>query len=117
MSGKVCIFYNLGYCKFQDQCKYKHPKEICTGQCKDRKCNNRHPKSCRYKDHCRRPTTCLYRHEDKSFEYSVIKAKTSTLEAEIEILKNQIEVYKIDIKNVEAENILLKSNLEKQMWL
>ena len=59
----ICGYYDKGYCMYKDKCKYVHPKEVCQKSfCKGKKCFRRHPKSCRYKQHCRRGSNCLYMH-------------------------------------------------------
>ena len=54
--------------------------------CRDKKCHHRHPKLCRYKDTCRRISTCLYTHNDNKR-----KDNNSDLEVELEIVKAKLE--------------------------
>ena len=59
-----CRYYNYGYCRYEDQCIYVHYRTTCQKrQCKNLKCENRHPKECRYKERCRRKNTCMYTHD------------------------------------------------------
>ena len=54
----VCKFFNKGYCKFTS--KFEHPENKCTEEsCRNKICRKRHPKQCRYKEKCRRQTSCL----------------------------------------------------------
>ena len=58
-----CKYFNTGYCKYEDQCNYKH--SIIIGMLKlfqDKSYQKRHPKACRFKAHCRRRSSCQYRH-------------------------------------------------------
>ena len=92
--GKTrCKFYNSGYCKFADKCKFRHFKTICSeSKCRSNTCTNRHPKLCRFKDEFRRRTSCLYIHVDNDI--------TSNTEKELELqnftLRTEFkELYKI----------------------
>ena len=66
---KKCKYFNSGYCKFKTDCKFLHPKEICTiylegGECDRKLCKNRHPKVCKWlqgKSGCQR-NDCDYLH-------------------------------------------------------
>ena len=58
-----CKYYNSGYCKFHNECKFIHAKEVCSKPyCKSKKCFKRHPKNCRYGDKCKRRAECLFKH-------------------------------------------------------
>ena len=93
MADKKCKYYNTGYCKFRDQCKFNHPSDICQeNECKNKKCSNRHPRNWRYKMKCKRQTTCAYKH-NKNVPYSDSKQ-----------LLNQYEKY---IERLKAENVEL----------
>jgi hypothetical protein len=66
---RLCRYYNRGYCKYKFKCKYIHPKEICikhiqNGNCRNKECEDRHPKTCKWTETelgCRRPN-CEYLH-------------------------------------------------------
>ena len=50
---RKCRFFNRGYCKYNDKCKYYHSPVICEeylehGICMEDRCIKRHPKHCRY---------------------------------------------------------------------
>ena len=74
---KKCRYFNRGYCKYKDKCRYMHPKNICTEylqsmKCETRDCLGRHPKTCKWwskQDGCTRGSECGYLHvmcEDKT---------------------------------------------------
>ena len=43
---KKCLHYDKGYCKYQEKCKFIHPKEICFEKtCDKTSCRKRHPKN------------------------------------------------------------------------
>ena len=52
--------------------------------CKEKKIQDRHPKPCRYKETCRRRTTCMYQHSNDTM---LIEEENSKLRLEIESLK------------------------------
>ena len=43
----VCLHFQFGF-QFGESCRKRHEKKICDVSNCDRKCINRHPKSCRY---------------------------------------------------------------------
>ena len=51
---KRCRFNNPGYCKYQNECRFRHSKTVCENYLRDGKCDinqscpSRHPKTCRY---------------------------------------------------------------------
>jgi hypothetical protein len=67
---KKCRYFNRGYCKYKDKCRYTHPKNICTEhlqsmKCETRDCLGRHPKTCKWwskQDGCKRGSECGYLH-------------------------------------------------------
>ena len=88
-----CKYFNTGYCKFEDECSYKHPKEICLLHvCQDKICIKIHPKACRFKAHCKRRSSCMYRHS---------KYESVNTEEEIDRLKEQI----VMLQKSNTENI------------
>ena len=60
-----CAFNNYGFCKFKLECRKQHAQNVCENQNCDKKCVNRHPKSCRNKDKCKflKLNTCAFNHE------------------------------------------------------
>jgi hypothetical protein len=68
----VCKHDKFGFCKFGDQCRKEHIKEICRdlNACKTIKtCHKRHPKVCRrftIDKLCRFGSNCAYFHLDES---------------------------------------------------
>ena len=99
----VCKFYNTGYCKLTKKCKFEHPKNKCTEiTCKSKSCRKRHPKQCRYKEQCRRQSSCLYNHEELN---KVIELTLENLKNEIEELKKQNNELKKKISIVDIENV------------
>ena len=54
MSDKLCKFQNSGYCKYKENCKFKHVTEICENKCDRKTCMKRHQKLCKFESRCRR---------------------------------------------------------------
>ena len=63
-------YFNTGYCKYCDKCRFIHPKNICTeylntNKCEKKECADRHPKKCKWEETaggCRRKSECNYLH-------------------------------------------------------
>ena len=68
MAVEVCKFNQKGFCKFGDECRKRHIKEICANRdCKDELCLQRHPQLCRYfvfNQSCRFKDGCAFEHRD-----------------------------------------------------
>ena len=91
-----CKYFNNGYCKFEERCAKNHPKTICLlALCKDKKCPKRHPRACWFKAHCRRRSSCLYRHS---------KYESVNIEEEIDRLNEEIK--QLHEVNKEKNNLL-----------
>ena len=111
-----CKHFNTGYCKFgDDQCNYKHPKVVCMLKlCQDKSCPKRHPKACRFKAHCRRRSSCQYRHS---------KYESLNVEEEIDKLKEEIKQLQwfntekmnqlMEMEEIKTENLNLKQKLKE----
>ena len=100
----MCKYYNTGFCKFSDKCRYQHNDTICKKDiCKNKKCHHRHPKVCRYKDTCRRRSTCLNYHiVDKSNNVN------SELQNELGIVKAKLEDSTNKVVEIIDENLKFK---------
>ena len=69
-SEKKCKYFNVGYCKYNEKCRFIHPKEICEkypeGKCNGSNCLDRHPKPCKWfkgLTGCRRKEACHFSHD------------------------------------------------------
>ena len=69
---KKCFFFDTGYCKMGNECRFYHLYNNCEtfekdGICPIFDCKDRHPKDCRYwkNDICYRGNMCVYRHKNK----------------------------------------------------
>ena len=50
---KTCRYYNKGYCKYENKCRYFHPLKTCKNhlesqKCQVKLCKERHPKVCKW---------------------------------------------------------------------
>ena len=61
---KKCKFYNKGYCKHKENCKYYHPTNDCKICDNARTCRNRHRSICKYGNNCyhNKAKVCEYKH-------------------------------------------------------
>ena len=62
----MCKF-NTGHCKhILKGCKFTHAAEIGSSyRCRNKRCNERHPKKCKYKQNCWFGKKCYYIHDSK----------------------------------------------------
>ena len=65
-----CRYFNYGFCKYKEKCRFVHPKEVCGtysgGKCEDSSCLKRHPKACKYfrgQTGCKRKEGCDFSHD------------------------------------------------------
>ena len=67
---RKCRYFDGGYCKYKQKCRYIHPKHICEeflkGQkCEKKDCLDRHPRECKWERSsrgCKRNEECDYLH-------------------------------------------------------
>ena len=67
---KKCKYYNVGYCKYNEKCRFIHPGKTCQnyleGKCNESDCPSRHPRACKWYQGakgCRRIEICKYSHD------------------------------------------------------
>ena len=104
MTSKTCKFYNTGFCKYSDACRFRHAKENCSGKCDKRICEKRHPKPCKFGKGCKRGQTCCYNH----LKSAKIDTKQDDLKAEICALKKTLS----DLLHAKSEVDALKKIVE-----
>ena len=97
-----CKFYNCGFCKFGDKCRFAHFPTMCIKtNCKNKTCRNRHPKYCRYMEECRRRTTCLYRHgqvNNNPDHSKVLEDKNEALRTQVNEMKEKMDGTNVKLK-------------------
>ena len=109
-----CPHHNTGYCKFRDQCRYQHFFTICSKSvCRDMKCYNRHPKTCRNGEACRFHAfkACAYKHSNAT----IVERKEKKNDQEIESLKKDIEVLSDDISQLNNKIRRKEEQLEEKL--
>ena len=104
----MCKFFNTGYCKYILRgCKFTHPAEICSSYpCRNKRCNERHPKKCKYKQNCWFGKKCYYLHDSKEDTHS--NFETNNEERNIKDSIDQL---------MKANNQLLKQIKEKTEYI
>ena len=112
-----CYHNNRGYCKFQEECRFQHFKEVCQKRlCKDIECEKRHP--CRNGLYCKfnKVNNCYFRHEDSNEEQNIekeeIRKKLKEYEDDVKKLKSEIDDLRkiVSIKEIELENKIAKES-------
>ena len=132
MSDILCRYQNSGYCKYKDNCTFKHVTEECNeNKCSRKTCKKRHLKWCRYGVECRILLTCEFKHKTNSEEAglkSQIKELEETIKnlvvenktymAKLAALEIEIETYQKEVvnENEEKKTLIktLRQNLRKE---
>ena len=82
--------------------------------CKDKTCQKRHPRACRFKAHCRRRSSCLYRHS--KYESVNIEEEIDRLNEEIkelqEVNKEKNNLLK-ECEELKTQNYILKQKIQQ----
>ena len=77
----VCKHFNVGYCKYDLNSRHKHIKEECKITYCNKKCKNRHIKTCRYGPKGKRKNVCQFKHNDKNkYKKRIQREKKEELE-------------------------------------
>ena len=119
MSDKLCRYQNSGYCKYKENCTFKHVTEECNeNKCSRKTCQKRHIKWCRYGVECRRLLTCEFKHKAYS-EEAGLKSQIKELEETIEnlVVENKIYMAKLAALEIEIETYqkeVVNENEEKK---
>ena len=135
----ICNYFDNGYCRFKEECKFFHPNEICEFEkCDLQACIKRHPKSCKYfrRKKCKFNDACLFKHKDvendtssdnkdakeainlqnklKHLEETIKNLRADNKQKDLDLTKKAkiIEKKDKDIKDLTEENLLLKGRVE-----
>ena len=117
-TDNICQFNNVGYCKFGTLCQKKHSNKIfeLLDECREKSCEKRHPKLCRYyseRRRCRFRENCAYTHKDEEdIKTKVIGQITSLVmkhEKDISTLYEEV----IMLKNL-VQNLALQGEVKKE---
>ena len=90
-----CLFHDRGFCKFRDHCRKHHFKNVCQNNECVKKCNNRHPKSCKFLLECRFLAKNIF-----AFSHAPNKSKESK---EIKDHEEEIAKLKVEIVNLKDD--------------
>jgi hypothetical protein len=125
----VCKYFDNGYCRFGNECKFWHSEENCIEiKCGNIGCIIRHPKPCSYykRKKCKFAEHCKFKHDSiESDESEKMKIKLKDLEEANEKLRKELEMkdFVINAKNntieenekqmkaIKAENVAMKEEL------
>ena len=108
-----CYHNTVGFCKFRDQCRYKHYIKICTKNvCKDRECKFRHPKTCKFGEACAflKRKRCFYNHKNSRVDLNIDSAdkllkEVQELKAEILTLRKTIQIKELKLGKLAQKDI------------
>ena len=115
-----CYYNNVGYCKFRDQCRHRHFTDICQKViCRDKKCQSRHPRTCKYGESCKflSRNCCVYSHKsvhsdkiDDREKMEAIKLKNEVEELKLEIAGLNKELEEKNMKILELSEVITNQN-------
>ena len=111
MMIEVCRFFNSGYCKYKSKCKFFHSKERCEDQCERKTCRKRHPKTCKYRNKCRRKDTCEFNHSHISSDMD-LKEEVVVLRSMVKELQKECQHQKEMTETLQKDFELVKEKLE-----
>ena len=118
----VCKYFDNGYCRFELECKFYHPLEICkSDHCEMNTCEKRHLKFCKYfrQKRCKFSEKCLFSHDknkvarqnsDVNPESEDLEVKVKSLLEVIKDLKNEMKIKDLEI--ISKNDIIEKNNIE-----
>ena len=129
----VCFYFDNGYCKYKNSCRFIHPEIECNNRkCLRKYCEKRHPKVCRFfknQHGCKFQDRCSFKHieydsgcyicenlkviiaKDKDHLDTLMKINQEK-DSELENLKVQIETLKNE--NVTLEKKVTDKNSEEK---
>ena len=113
----VCQYYNFGFCKFSERCRFLHVDEECRNkECEVRSCTFRHPKIFKYfRDYnrCKFGEWCFFKHIN-IIENSVDKEEIAEKLENLTKLINEKDILIKDLaeKIKVLEERVLKDNSE-----
>jgi hypothetical protein len=125
---KICRYYNRGFCKYKNKCRFAHANKICkiyeeTGTCGDNKCSDRHPKHCKWWESsrgCKREQECEYLHSENK---KCVEEKHFKCESCKCIWQDRNCVVEHDIKNIKIffclnceDWVKIKENVLNEGW-
>ena len=109
MAGQrgICKYNQTGFCKFKGSCPNIHDNEICNVRnCSPNLCTKRHPKECRYfadYKYCKF-RACTFAHSE-----IIEKGEVNALREEINYMKHEIGILKLNMSAIRQESNELKS--------
>ena len=120
---RKCKFFNSGFCKRREDCRFEHPESLCETfqgnvKCPSfRTCPHRHPKVCRdWKvGKCFRGEICLYLHQQTQKEEIAVN-EMANADAD-EMFVNEITVNDIDVEEFVADEPVNDEMREKEKKL
>ena len=109
-----CRYYNQGYCKKKNNCKYLHQNIDCEEDCSSATCTNRHRIQCKNGDNCYyySKNICEFLHDNMIQTIKVgIKAENRNFRTKIDELETIIEIKDNELRQMQIKlNQILEIN-------
>ena len=107
----ICKHHENGYCRFKEECRFFHLKEVCeSDQCDLNVCLKRHPIFCKFfkRKKCKFGDLCLFKHKNTQIKHRHESDEMRELKRKLELQEETIENLKKGNKQKDSE-ILSKS--------
>ena len=112
---RKCEFFNSGFCKRREDCRFEHPESLCETSLGDvkcpsfRTCPHRHPRVCRdWKvGKCFRGEICLYLHQQTQIAVNEM--------ANAEIVADKMFVNEITVNDIDVEEFVADEPVNDEM--
>ena len=102
--------FQIGYCKFREQCVKQHVEELCEiSNCKSKACSKRHPKVCKFftqYNSCRYNEKCAYTHTvtTEQSDIGALLVKVDHLENNLKVMSDKVIALEEKIQNINSES-------------
>ena len=120
MTAVQCKFNKYGFCKFREECRNSHSKEICgILHCNEQDCDRRHPRTCRFfalYQSCKFGDDCAYLHKATESSAAVeLENRIAATEEGIRVLENLIKQMEEERKRTAAEEERKRTAAEERI--
>ena len=111
MEAPVCKHFQTGFCKFRNECRKLHIKEICQNKdCTSQSCNKRYPKPYKYyksNQACKFGEFCCYEHfkSTEQNDNEKLLEKVTQMENTIKTMSKQLKLLEEKVKCNNCEQL------------
>ena len=93
----VCKYYNVGFCKCRDKCRFQHNKAECQNNSWRSKCIKRNKKLCKYGTNCTHQENCEFKQSNKTLTSNIdFKSDIENLKSLVKDLSDERKKFKLE---------------------